>query len=114
MLRIHFLQHWFNLCDAAVEEALYDSRAMGRLVGIDLQHRPIPDETTICKLPHLLEAHGLGDQLFVLINDYLQENGMNVHTGKIVGATIIEVPTSTTNKDKSHDPEMHQARKGKQ
>ena len=28
MLRIHFLQHWFNLSDPAVEEALYDSRAM--------------------------------------------------------------------------------------
>jgi len=41
-LRIHFLQHWFNLSDPAVEEALYDSRAMRRFVGIDLgrQHAP--------------------------------------------------------------------------
>ena len=35
MLRIHFLQHWFNLSDPAVEEALYDSRAMRSFVGID-------------------------------------------------------------------------------
>jgi len=28
MLRIYFLQHWFNLSDPAVEEALYDSTAM--------------------------------------------------------------------------------------
>ena len=28
MLRIHFLQHWFNLPDPSVEEALYDSKAM--------------------------------------------------------------------------------------
>ena len=25
MLRIHFIQHWFNLADLACEEALYDS-----------------------------------------------------------------------------------------
>jgi IS5 family transposase len=114
MLRIHFLQHWFNLSDPAVEEALYDSRAMRRFVGIDLGHEPVPDETTICKFRHLLEAHSLGDQLFVLINDYLQENGMKVNTGTIVDATIIDAPSSTKNKAKSRDPEMHQTRKGKQ
>jgi IS5 family transposase len=114
MLRIHFLQHWFNLSDPAVEEALYDSRAMRRFVGIDLGHEPVPDETTICKFRHLLEAHSLGDQLFVLINDYLQENGMKVNTGTIVDATIIDAPSSTKNEAKSRDPEMHQTRKGKQ
>ena len=114
MLRIHFLQHWFNLSDPAVEEALYDSRAMRHFVGIDLGQEPVPDETTICKFRHLLEAHSLGDQLFVLINDYLQENGMKVNTGTIVDATIIDAPSSTKNKEKSRDPEMHQTRKGKQ
>ena len=114
MLRIHFLQHWFNLSDPAVEEALYDSRAMRRFVGIDLGHEPAPDETTICKFRHLLEAHNLGDQLFFLINEYLQENGMKVNTGTIVDATIIDAPSSTKNKDKSRDPEMHQTKKGNQ
>ena len=61
MLRIHFLQHWFNLSDPAVEEALYDSRAMRSFVGIDLGREPAPDETTVCKFRHLLEAHNLGD-----------------------------------------------------
>jgi transposase, IS5 family len=46
MLRIYFLQHWFNLSDPAVEEALYDSLAMRRFVGIDLGREPVPDETT--------------------------------------------------------------------
>src|SRR3954451_19991430 len=36
MLRIYFLQQWFNLSDPAVEEALSDSSAMRRFVGIDL------------------------------------------------------------------------------
>jgi IS5 family transposase len=36
MLRIYFRQHWFNLSDPAVEEALYGSQAMRRFAGIDL------------------------------------------------------------------------------
>jgi len=64
MLRLHCLQQWFNLSDPAVEEALYDSRAMRQFVGIDLGREPVPDETTICKFLHLLEAHQLGEQLF--------------------------------------------------
>jgi len=114
MLRIHFLQHWFNLSDPAVEEALYDSRAMRRFVGIDLGREPAPDETTVCKFRHLLESHNLGDKLFGLINEYLQENGLTVRTGTIVDATIIDAPSSTKNKDGERDPEMHQTKKGNQ
>jgi IS5 family transposase len=100
MLRIHFLQHWFNLSDPAVEEALYDSRAMRRFAGIDLGREPAPDETTICKFRHLLEAHNLGDQLFGLIAQYLDENGLKVSTGTIVDASIISAPSSTKNREK--------------
>ena len=114
MLRIHFLQHWFNLSDPAVEEALYDSRAMRRFVNIDLGREPAPDETTICKFRHLLEAHNLGDALFALIAEYLEENGLKVSTGTIVDATIINAPSSTKNKDGERDPEMHQTKKGNQ
>ncbi len=114
MLRIHFLQHWFNLSDPAVEEALYDSRAMRTFVGIDLGREPAPDETTVCKFRHLLEAHNLGKQLFALIAEYLDENGMKVRTGTIVDATIIDAPTSTKNRRKERDPEMHQTKKGQQ
>ncbi len=114
MLRIHFLQHWFSLSDPAVEEALYDSRAMRRFVGIDLGREPAPDETTICKFRHLLERHNLGDRLFALIAEYLQENGLKVSTGTIVDATIISAPSSTKNKNGKRDPEMHQTKKGNQ
>src|SRR5207248_1603134 len=50
MLRIYFLQQWFNLSDPAVEEALYDSLAMRRFVDIDLGREPVPHETTVCQL----------------------------------------------------------------
>jgi len=97
-----------------VEEALYDSRAMRRFVGIDLGREPAPDETTICKFRHLLERHNLGERLFALIAEYLQENGLKVATGTIVDATIISAPSSTKNKDRQRDPEMHQTKKGNQ
>jgi IS5 family transposase len=114
MLRIHFLQHWFELSDPAAEEALYDSRAMRQFVGIDLGQEPVPDETTICKFRHLMERHNLGDELFRLVNVYLEENGLKLSRGTIVDATLINAPSSTKNKDKTRDPEMHQTRKGKQ
>jgi IS5 family transposase len=92
MLRLHCLQQWFNLSDPAVEEALYDSRAMRQFVGIDLGREPVPDETTICKFRHLLEAHQLGEQLFARIGMYLAAQGLPVSRGTIVDATIISAP----------------------
>jgi IS5 family transposase len=114
MLRIHFLQHWFNLSDPAVEEALYDSRAMRRFAGIDLGREPVPDETTICKFRHLLEARNLGARLFELMQAYLQENGLTIGRGTIVDATLIAAPSSTKNQDNERDPEMRQTKKGNQ
>ena len=112
MLRIHFLQHWFNLSDPAVEEALYDSRAMREFVGIDLGREPAPDETTICKFRHRLEAHALGKQILATVNAHLASQGFKVSTGTIVDATIIAAPSSTKNSSGQRDPEMHQSKKG--
>src|ERR1700687_796880 len=61
MLRIYFLQQWFNLSDPGVEEALYDSAGMRQFVGIDLGREPVPDENTVCKFRHLLGEHGVGE-----------------------------------------------------
>jgi len=114
MLRIYFIQNWFNLSDPAVEEALYDSLSMREFVGIDLGREAAPDETTVCKFRHLLERHELGKQLFEEVGRHLQNRGMKVSTGTIVDATIISAPSSTKNRDKARDPEMRQTRKGNQ
>jgi len=114
MLRIYLLQAWFNLSDPAVEEALYDSAAMRSFAGIDLGREPAPDETTVCKFRHLLEKRKLGEALFKAVNRHLHEQGIKVSTGTIVDATIISAPSSTKNKAKERDPEMHQTAKGKQ
>ena len=63
ILSLHCLQQWFNLLDLAVEEALYDSRAMRQFVGINLGREPDSDETTICTFRHRLEVYQVGAQL---------------------------------------------------
>ena len=114
MLRIHCLQLWFDLSDPAVEEALYDSRAMRAFVGIDLGREPVPDETTVMRFRHLLEEHELGAKIFEEVAAYLQGRGLHVSKGTIVDATIIAAPSSTKNAEGERDPEMHQTKKGKQ
>jgi IS5 family transposase len=113
MLRIYFLQHWFDLSDPAVEEALYDISSMRTFVGIDLGRESAPDETTVCKFRHLLEEHGLGKRIFEAVGVHLQRQGLKVSSGTIVDATIIAAPSSTKNADGERDPEMHQTKKGK-
>jgi len=113
MLRIYFLQQWFNLSDPAVEEALYDSSVMRQFAGIDLGREPVPDETTVCKFRHLLEEHNLGGEMLETVNLHLQAKGVRITTGTIVDASIIHAPSSTKNRDQQRDPEMHQTKKGK-
>jgi transposase, IS5 family len=114
MLRMYFVQHWFNLADAACEDALLDSTALRRFVGIDLGRERVPDATTLLKFRHLLEKHKLGEAVFAKVGEVLQAHGMKVGTGTIVDATIIGAPSSTKNAHQQRDPEMHQTRKGQQ
>jgi transposase, IS5 family len=114
MLRIHFLQHWFNLSDPAMEEQLYESISMRRFAEIDLGREPVPDETTILKFRHLLERHDLAKRLFDAVEQHLDAKGVAIGTGTIVDATIISAPSSTKNKTQSRDPEMRQTKKGNQ
>jgi len=112
MLRIHFLQHWFNLSDPGAEDALYESPALRRFTGVDLGRTVAPDETTILNFRHLLEAHDLCGAIFDAVNHYLDSKGIRISTGTIVDATIIPAPSSTKNANKERDPEMHQTKKG--
>lgn len=112
MLRIHFMQQWFNLSDPGMEDALYDSESMRRFAGIELSRDPVPDETTILNFRHLLEEHEGSKALFETVREHLQSKGLMVREGTIVDATIIDAPPSTKNAAKQRDPEMHQVKKG--
>jgi IS5 family transposase len=112
MLRIYFMQQWFNLSDPAMEDSLYDSESMRRFAGIDLGDDAVPDETTILRFRHLLEKHGLTESIFKQIRTLLEQKRLLLKSGTIVDATIIEAPPSTKNQDQARDPEMHQTKKG--
>ena len=113
MLRIYFLQQWFNLSDPQAEDAIYDSESMRRFARIELGDEVVPDESTILRFRHLLEQHGLTQAIFEAVADLLEERRLWLRAGTIVDATIIAAPSSTKNATATRDPEMKQARKGK-
>ena len=113
MLRIYFMQQWFNLSDPAMEDSLYDSESMRRFAGIELGEDAVPDETTILRFRHLLEKHYLTQAIFGQIRTLLEQKRLLLKSGTIVDATIIEAPPSTKNQEQARDPEMHQTKKGK-
>jgi len=114
MLRIHLLQHWFNLADEAMEEALYDSASLRAFVGIDLGREPVPDATSLLRFRHLLEQHRLGEAIFAEVGRLLQAKGLKLSGGTIVDATLIAAPSSTKNAEQRRDPQMKQTKKGNQ
>jgi len=114
MLRIHFLQLWHNLSDPAMEEALYDRLSFQRFLGFDCFGGVIPDETAILRFRHLLEAHGLSQQILAAVNTHLSQRGLMLKEGTIMDATLIEAPRSTKNTERKRDPEMSSTRKNNQ
>ena len=114
MLRIHFIQQWFNLSDPAMEEALYDTPMFREFVGLDAGEDNLPDESTILRFRHLLEAHNLSLQILATVNATLAAKGLLLKSGTVVDATLIAAPSSTKNSSGERDPEMHQTKKGNQ
>lgn len=113
MLRMYLMQNWFNLSDEGIEDAIYDSYAMRKFMGINFLDEQVPDATTLLKFRHLIEAHKIGEQIFNDVKERLEKAGLIMHGGTIVDATIIAAPSSTKNASGERDPEMHQTKKGK-
>ncbi len=114
MLRMYVAQQCFGLSDEGIEDAIYDSQAIRRFVGVDLAREAAPDATTVLKFRRLLEERDLTASIFTTINAHLAERGLMMRQGTIVDATIIAAPSSTKNQDGERDPDMHQAKKGNQ
>jgi transposase, IS5 family len=106
MLRIYFLQHWFDLSDPAAEDAIYDSESMRRFVGVELGEDTVPDESTILRFRHLLEEHDLTKAIFAEIGALLEEKGLLLKQGTMVDAAIIHAASSKKNRSGTRDPEM--------
>jgi hypothetical protein len=111
MLRIHCMQQWFTLSDLAMEEAFFDTPIYREFAGLDA-HGRMPDESTILRFRHRLEKHRLAEQILATVNDLLAAQGLLLKAGTAVDATLIAAPSSTKNKDRKRDPEMHSSQKG--
>ena len=75
MLRMYLLQVWFSLSDEGVEDAIYDSYAMRRFMGLDFAVEQVPDATTLLHFRHLLEEHRLGEKLLAAQNEIFEQQG---------------------------------------
>lgn len=114
MLRIHFMQNWFTFGDQVMEEALIDTPLYREFARLNVDADRLPDAITILRFRHLLERHGLAQQMFVAVNELLAAKGLVVKSGTAVDATIINAPSSTKNSSGQRDPDMHQTKKGQQ
>ena len=76
MLRVYFVQQWYGLSDEGLEDALYDSQALRRFAGIELNRDAVPDATTVRHFRHWLESHELTKGLFDEVGAMLEERGL--------------------------------------
>ena len=113
MLRIHFLQQWFALSEPGMEEAFFDTPLLREFAQLEEFGR-LPDESVILRFRHRLEKHKLAEQILETVNELLAQHGLLLKVGTAVDATLIAAPTSTKNKDRARDPEMHSSKKGNQ
>jgi IS5 family transposase len=86
---------------------------MRRFLGIDPTSGQVPDATTLANFRHIVESNRLDAVLFSALTAALTAAGVMWTGGTIADATFIESTSSTKSAAGKRDPEMHQARKGK-
>ena len=93
-----------------MEEAFFDVPLYREFAQL-AEFERLPDESTILRFRHRLEEHKLAEEILATVNALLSRRGLLLKAGTVVDATLIAAPTSTKNKDKSRDPEMHSSKK---
>jgi IS5 family transposase len=97
-----------------MEEALHDMALFREFAQLDAGATRLPDDSTILRFRHLLEANNLASQILATANAKLIDRGLLLKAGTAVDATLISAPSSTKNSTGERDPEMHQTKKGNQ
>lgn len=107
MLKIYFLQQWYNLWAPTVEYAIYDRLSFQKFLWIDIGKKwSVPDETTILNFRHLLEKYKLQERFFRIVKEMMEEKWLIMSEWTSVDATLIKAPSSTKNKERKRDEEM--------
>lgn len=106
MFKILILQRYYNVSDDAMEYAILDRLSFMRFLGLGIND-PVPDSKTIWLFRDTLTKLNLVDQLFTILDKQLDKDGIIVHKGKIIDASVVEVP-----KQGNNPGEIDQLKKG--
>lgn len=91
MLRVYLLQHWFNLSDAALEEALQDSATMREFAQLGPSAAPPPDEQTIADFRRLLARHAHGEEILTIVRRQLKRHGVKIRDTVTPVPPLVEI-----------------------
>jgi IS5 family transposase len=101
MFKILVLQRYYNVSDDSIEYAILDRLSFMRFLGLGIND-PVPDAKTIWLFRDNLVSGGMVEKLFGQLDSQLDKDGIIIHKGKLVDASIVEVPIqrNTRNENK--------------
>ena len=102
MFKILILQRYYNLSDDHTEYAIVDRLSFMRFLGMGI-NQPVPAAKTIWLFRDKLTGGGMLDKLFRLLDQQLDKDGIIVHPGKLVDASIVEVPIQRNTGDENKE-----------
>ena len=92
MLRMYLMQTWFGLSAEGTEEAVSDSYAMRRFLGINFIDEQVPDASTLLRFRRLLEKQGLAAAFSAELRERIGAAGLILHEGSVVEAAVTALP----------------------
>ena len=102
MFKVLILQRYYNLSDDTIEYAILDRLSFMRFLGLGIND-PVPDAKTIWLFRDKLTAGGMVEKLFSYLDKQLDKDGIIVHKGKLVDASIVEVPVQRNSRDENKE-----------
>ena len=107
MMKVLIIQHLYNLSDDETEFQIFDHLSFTGFVGLVLND-DIPDAKTIWLFKDRLGADGV-KRLFKLLNNKLEAEQLILNKGKIVDATIVQVPRQRNSREENEQIKQGQA-----
>jgi IS5 family transposase len=100
MFKILILQEYFGLSDEQMEFQITDRFSFMRFLGLRSYHK-VPDRNTIWTFRERLKEEDVMQQLFDRFGKDLNGRGLIINKGKIIDATIVEVPVQRNSREEN-------------
>lgn len=112
MFRMSLIKDFYGLSDVETEEQINDRISFRKFMKLG-GDGVAPDETSLCKFRAWLTNNNKQEELFRIVNKYLNEKGYLVKKGALIDATIIEAPMNKSNGEKDWiDEDASSTKKG--